>query len=150
MNDNLLDKLERENLKIASFQKRVLAYIIDNIILSLIVFIIFYDQFSVVKSQIDVLNILKNFYIGFILLQISYHVIFTYMYGASLGKMACKIIIIDDELLDKPNFSKSLLRSSVRQLSDMTFMLGFAWALGNVYCKTWEDYLSRTIVVDAS
>lgn len=149
MSNDLLDKLNRENLQIASFKNRALAYIVDNIVLCFIVFIIFYDQFSNAKTQVEVVNILTNFSFGFILLQISYHTIFTYLYGASLGKMLFKILIVDDEFLDKPNFTKSLLRSTIRQVSDMAFMLGFAWALSNVYCKTWEDYVSGTIVIDA-
>ncbi|EPI8309538.1 RDD family protein, partial [Campylobacter jejuni] len=44
MKENLQDRLERENLKIASFGKRVLAFLIDDMVISLIVFIIFYDR----------------------------------------------------------------------------------------------------------
>ncbi|EAH6296911.1 RDD family protein, partial [Campylobacter coli] len=35
-------------------------------------------------------------------------------------------------------------------ISDMAFMLGFAWALSNDLRKTWEDYLARTIVVNVA
>lgn len=41
MRENLQERLERENLKIASFTKRVLAFLIDDMIISLIIFIIF-------------------------------------------------------------------------------------------------------------
>lgn len=84
------------------------------------------------------------------MLHITYQTIFTYLYGASLGKMVCKIIILDEDLLDKPNLNQSCIRSIVRQISDMAFMLGFAWALSNDLRKTWEDYLARTIVVNVA
>ena len=150
MKENLLDKLERENLKIANFSKRVVAYLIDNIILSLIVFIIFYDKLSLMDDYLEIAQFLGNFTTGFFLLHLIYHTLFTFMYGASLGKMACKIMILSEELLDKPNFIQSFARSFVRELSGIAFMLGFAWALGNDLCKTWHDYAARTIVVDVA
>ncbi|TKX32805.1 RDD family protein [Campylobacter aviculae] len=150
MNEDLMTRLERENLSIASFGKRVLAYFIDNFILSLIVCVIFYDQLLQSKNLLETTQILGNFYLGFILLHFTYQTIFTYLYGASLGKIVCKIIILDESLLDKPNLMQSCIRSAIRQLSDMAFMLGFAWALGNDLRKTWEDYLARTIVVDVA
>ena len=114
MKENLQDRLERENLKIASFGKRVLAFLID------------------------------------VMVHFSYQAIFTYLYGASLGKILCKIIILDENLLDKPNLIQSCIRSAIRQVSAMAFMLGFAWALSNDLRKAWEDYLARTIVVDVA
>lgn len=150
MKEDLQTRLERENLVIASFDKRVLAYFIDSFILALIVCIIFYDRFINAKELSDIIYILGNFYLGFILLHFTYQAIFTYLYGASLGKMVCKIIILDEDLLDKPNLTQSCIRSAVRQISDMTFMLGFAWALGNDLRKTWQDYLARTIVVNVA
>ncbi|MFQ6341627.1 RDD family protein [Campylobacter sp. VTCC 70190] len=150
MKENLQNRLERENLKIASFTKRVLAFLIDDMVISLIVFIIFYDSFMVAKDVFETTQIIGNFYLGLILLHFSYQSIFTYLYGASLGKILCKIIILDEKLLDKPNLLQSCTRSAMRQVSAMAFMLGFAWALSNDLRKTWEDYLARTIVVDVA
>ncbi len=149
MRENLSEKLERENLKIASFTKRVLAYFIDNFILNFVLLIIFYDKFSSDDVQ-QMLDFLGNFFLGILFLHLTYHTLFTAMYGASLGKMVCKIIILNEELLDKPNFTQSLVRSAFRQVSDIAFMLGFAWALGNNLRKTWHDYLARTVVVDVA
>lgn len=150
MKENLLDKLERENLKIASFSKRVIAYLIDNLILSFIVFVIFYDRLILMNDLLEIADFLKNFTMGFFFIHLVYHTLFTFMYGASLGKMACKIMILNEELLDKPNFVQSLVRSIFREFSSMALMLGFAWALGNDLCKTWHDYVVRTIVVDVA
>ena len=150
MNENLQDKLEREGLKIASFPKRVWAYLIDEFLLTCIVFIIFYDKLANAKDYFDIAMILGNFSLGFFVLQFSYQAIFTALYGASLGKMVCKIIVIDEQFLDKPNWIQSCLRALFRQFSSMAFMLGFAWALGNVLRKTWQDYLARTVVIDVA
>lgn len=150
MKEDLLERLERENIKIASFSKRVIAYVIDHFIITCIVFIIFNEQFANAADAPEIVRILSNFWLGFLLLQFSYHAIFTYFYGASLGKMACKILILDEELLDRPTLVQSCLRSAMRYLSNMAFFLGLVWALGNAYCKTWQDYVARTIVVDVA
>lgn len=146
--NEILDKLDREKLKIASFSKRVIAYLVDNFILSFIVFIILYEQISTITDPQDIFAVLENFFLGFILLQFSYHFIFTLLYGASLGKMLCKIAIVDEQSLDKPNFTQCVIRAATRQLSDTAFMLGFAWALGNDLKKTWQDYFAKTLVIE--
>lgn len=150
MKENLLEKLERENLTIALFSKRVIAYVIDDFIIACIVFAIFYEKLTSGADAVQIVQILGDFSLGFFLLQFSYHAIFTYFYGASLGKMLCKILILNEELLDKPSLTQSCIRAAMRYVSGMCFMLGFAWALGNVYRKTWQDFLARTVVIDVS
>ncbi|EAI4456819.1 RDD family protein [Campylobacter upsaliensis] len=150
MDENLQDKLDREGLKVASFFKRALAYTIDEFLLSCIVFVIFFNEFQKMSDPLEAVRILGNFSLGLFVLQFSYHAIFTALYGASLGKMICKIIVIDEGILDKPNWGQSCLRALIRQFSGMAFMLGFAWALGNNLRKTWQDYLARTMVIDVA
>lgn len=146
----LLDRLEKENITLANFSKRILAFLIDDAIISCIISVIFYDKFSTNMDLSSIIMILNNFVWSIFLLHFSYHTLFTYMYGASLGKMICKIMILNEEFLDKPNFIQSCIRALVRQLSSMAFMLGFAWAFGNILRKTWQDYLARTIVVNVA
>lgn len=61
MKEDLLTRLERENLTIASFNKRILAYFIDNLVLSLIVFVIFYDKLLNAKDLFDTAQIFGRF-----------------------------------------------------------------------------------------
>ncbi len=91
MKENLQDRLERENLKIASFGKRVLAFLIDDMVISLIVFIIFYDRLIQAKDLFETTQIVGNFYLGFILLHFSYQAIFTYLYGQVWEKYYAKL-----------------------------------------------------------
>ena len=150
MKEDLATRLERENLSIASFKKRVLAYFIDNFILSFIIYIIFYTPLSQAKDLMEMIEVSRNFGLSFILIRLIYQIIFTYLYGASLGKMICKIIILDEDILDKPNLIQSCIRSSVSELSNSAFFLGFAWALSNNLRKTWEDYAAKTVVVNVA
>lgn len=146
--EELLKKLELENIKLAPFSKRLIAYIIDTVVIALIVFFILYGQFDESSSELEILAVVNNFTIGLLLLQFCYHSLFCALYGASLGKIALKIMIIDAATLDRPNILKSMLRALVRQASDSSFCLGFAWALSNKALKTWQDYAANTVVID--
>ena len=86
----------------------------------------------------------------FIGLKIIYQAFFTWYYGASLGKIAAKIICVDVGLLDKPSFGASLSRSVVRVISEICLYLGFAWALGNEARQTWHDLAAKTAVIDVA
>lgn len=146
--DEMIEKLARENLKIASFYKRVLAYFIDSFLLSIIIVLINLDAILNTQDLAEQIALINGFALGFVVLQFCYHFIFTALYGATLGKMACKIAIVDEMSLDKPGYLNSAIRAAGRQLSDMCFALGFVWALGNDLRKTWEDYLAKTLVIE--
>ncbi|MPB46651.1 RDD family protein [Campylobacter lari] len=147
-NQELFDKLEKEEIKIASFKKRFLAYVVDSFVILGIVSIILFDKINSMQTYEEIHNLLMRFAGGILILQFAYHSLFTYLYGATLGKMLLKIMVIDQELLDKPNFTQSVLRAGVRQISDMLYGLGFAWALSNIVLKTWHDYAAKTVVID--
>ncbi len=147
MND-ILEKLEREKLYPAGFLKRVLAYLIDMLVISFIVSAVFYDKMANLEDLSEVSVLLSNFFIGLLLLQFSYDFVFVALYGATLGKMACKIAVVDEASLAKPGILQSALRSAVKLLSDACFKLGFAWALGNDLRKSWQDYAAKTLVIE--
>lgn len=147
MQNELLERLARENLKIASFPKRICAFLIDKLIIAFIVFIIFYQQFSTASDELEIVAILSNFSLSLLFLEFSYHSIFTFLYGASVGKILCKIAIVDEALLDKPTLLQSALRAFMRLVSENAFMLGFAWAFSNDARKTWHDIVAKTVVI---
>jgi len=70
-------------------------------------------------------------------------------YGASLGKIAMKIRVIEIETLQKPNVIVSLNRAIVRVISEMFFYLGFIWGMMDPSKQTWHDKSAKTLVVDA-
>lgn len=71
MQNELLEKLAREGLKLASFPKRILAFLIDKLIIALIVFIIFYKQFSNSTDELEIIAVLSNFSLSLLLLEFS-------------------------------------------------------------------------------
>ncbi len=148
MNETL-DRLEREKLKIASFGKRLLAYLLDNFVISIIIFFIYYDAFARAGEDYAlIVATVSKFSLSLLVLNFCYQFIFTALYGATLGKMAFKIAIVGEASLAKPSVMTAFLRTCVRMLSESAFYLGFAWALSNDLRKSWQDYAAKTLVIE--
>lgn len=146
-NEVLLERLEREDIQLASFFKRLVAFLIDIFIISCLIVAILYVRISGAPTQEVAMQIVQGYIWQMFFIQFLYHSIFCYLYGASLGKMAMKIKIIDGDTMDKPGLLRSLIRGFVRGISDHIFCLGFAWALSNPLLKTWHDYAAKTVVI---
>lgn len=149
MSDDIVNKLERENITLAPIGKRALAYAIDELLLSLLFLIIYWDIFENAKSYEDTIAITSNLLIQILTLKVVYQTFFTWYYGASIGKITMKIVCIDVDFLDKPNFKIALTRALMRVVSENVFFLGCVWALSNPLLQTWHDKLAKTVVINA-
>ena len=145
-------------LEIASNQRRITAFMIDDLVISLFFFIIFYNQFSAVFSNITVMDeaalqsinafIAQNVLVVF-LIKVIYHTVFVWQNGMTLGKYVMKIKVIDLETGQNPNLQKALLRASFRIASEVLFYMGFVMAFFMPMRQTLHDKLSGCVVVDA-
>lgn len=153
---DILEILDKNGLKLASDSNRILAFIIDDFIIGAIVFFAILPQLSNINiydmeqlsSQVD--NIVKNTLLYMIVLMILYHSIFTAIYGASIGKMICKIKIIKLDTLNKPNVMDSIIRSVIRTLSEFLFYIPLLVAFGDPFKRAVHDMLIKSIVIDVS
>jgi len=148
---------ESLSLPIASSQKRIASFVIDDIVITLFFIIIFYDQFSAVFSNITVvdeaaLESVNAFIAQNILVVLSikliYHTVFVWQNGMTLGKYLMKIKVIDLETGNTPNFQKAFLRASVRIPSEILFYLGFLMAFFVPLRQTLHDKISNCVVVN--
>jgi len=145
------------SLEVASNQRRITAFMIDDIVISIFFIIIFYDQFSSVFSNITVVDeaalqsinsfIAQNVLVVF-LIKLIYHTFFVWQNGMTLGKYVMKIKVIDLQTGETPNFQKSFLRGSVRIASEVLFYIGFIMAFFMPMKQTLHDKLSDCVVVD--
>lgn len=151
MSESILDKLDREDKKVANFERRIYAYLIDDIIISSIFFAIYWN-FIVIDPDdfVTTLENIKKFGINIILIKIIYQTFFIWYYGATIGKIYLGMICLDVTMLSKPKFHQALMRSCFRVISELCFFIGFVWALENPVYQTWHDKLSNTVVCDAS
>ena len=146
---DLAQKLYNENIKVASFSKRVYAYSIDELLASLIIFGAFFNQFmAVAGNMMALISLTSSMFFYFFILKTAYHTIFIYMYGKTIGKMVARIRTIDIYTLDKPNLSTSFLRAVLRNFDEMFFYLGMLYALVNPFTQALHDKFSKVIVID--
>ncbi len=148
-NNDILEMLNKQSLSLAPTYLRALAFFVDEFIISVLFAFIYWDQFSNSVTLEQTILLINSMMIQVIILKIAYQSFFVWMYGATLGKMLVKIKVISLDLLDKPNFLVSFLRSIIRIISEWAFYLGFAWAYTNLSKQTWHGKVARTLVVNA-
>ncbi|WP_459848995.1 RDD family protein [Campylobacter concisus] len=149
MSMQIEEKLQNEEISLAPFTKRVLAYSVDELIVTFLFLIIYWDAFAAITTYDDARNLSINFFWQIFALKVIYHAFFVWYYGASPGQMITKTMCINVEILDKPNLTQSLVRAIFRIVSEACFYLGFAWALSNPARQTWQDKIAKTVVINA-
>ncbi len=148
---------ESNSLPVASMQKRISAFVIDDIIISMFFMIIFYDQISslfaniteVDQASIEQMNmfISENILIVFAI-KVLYHTILIWQNGMTIGKYIVKIKVIDLNTCQRPSFIQALLRASIRIVSEAFLYVGFIMAFFLPMRQTLHDKLSNCVVVD--
>ena len=149
MNEEIEKLLNREHLQLASIPKRAVAFFIDEMLLSFLLIIAMSDSFSKAQTVEDIILLTNNYIMQYILMKIVYQTFFVMQYGATLGKLAMKIRVIDIATLDNPSFAVSLNRAIFRIISEMIFYLGFLWGIFDPQRQTWHDKTAKTLVIDA-
>ena len=146
--EELQERLEVEGLKLTSIAKRSYAFLVDDLIVSFLLFIAFYNSFSNAKSMEEILVITNNLFVYIVFLKVVYHTFFVWQYGATMGKMLFGMRVVDEKTFQKLNFANSLIRALVRIISEALFYLGFLWGVLNPTKQTWHDKACGSIVVD--
>lgn len=149
-NEELIEKFESENITLASVQKRGLAYLIDELLVSLLFIFIYLDAIPHGASTEETIAFINSLFVYVMVLKIVYQTFFVWMYGATLGRIAMKIKVISMSDLENPSFLFALSRSSFRIISESLFYLGFVWAMLNPKRETWHDKVANTLVVNAA
>jgi uncharacterized RDD family membrane protein YckC len=149
MSDKVLENLKREDLHLASIEKRMIAFMIDDMLISIIFLIIFYQKIILLINDYEQMVIFINsIFVYIVSVKIAYQTIFVYLYGQTVGKMAMKIRIVNKFTFDNPTFLESLNRAVARVVSEIFFYLGFIWANYNPLRESWHDKFAKTIVID--
>jgi len=148
---------ESVSLPLASLQKRMASFVIDDMVVSLFFIIIFYPQLSFAFSSmseinedtVQSINAFISANIAFIFaIKILYHTVLVWQNGMTLGKYVMKIRIIDLQTEQTPSFAKALLRASIRIPSEALFYLGFVLAFFLPLRQTLHDKLSNCVAVN--
>jgi len=149
LNEEIEKLLNREHLQLASIKKRAMAFFIDEMLLSFLLIIAMSDSFANAQTVKDIIVLTNTYVMQYIVMKIVYQTFFVMQYGATLGKLAMKIKVIDVRTLDNPNFAVALNRAVFRIISEMIFYLGFLWGMFDPARQAWHDKTAKTLVIDA-
>ncbi|MCH9739911.1 MAG: RDD family protein [Epsilonproteobacteria bacterium] len=137
-----------DEYQISTTGKRLSSFFIDDIIVSLFLMAIFYNQLTLLKSAQEFAIFFQENLLAFTVLKVIYHTFFVWQNGMTPGKMIMKIQVIDINTGMIPSFEMALVRAGFRVISDMVFYLGYLLAYFNPLVQTLHDKLAKTIVVD--
>lgn len=148
MSERIERDLVREGLTLATPAQRAKAFILDEVLISIVIFVAFWEQFAAAQSTTESLEVLNSLVMWVVLIKIAYQTLFVAYYGATLGKLWQRIFVITQDGFAKPPFLAALARASMRVVSEWLFYFGFLWAWVNPYRQTWQDKIARTLVVN--
>ena len=149
MNEEIEALLHRESIVLATIKKRAVAFVIDETLLSLLLIFALWDSFLNAQTMQEMINLTNSFVLEYMMMKFIYQAFFVMQYGATLGKMAMKIRVIELKTAANPNVLISLNRSSIRVLSETFLYLGFLWGILDPSRQAWHDKTAKTLVVDA-
>jgi len=149
MSEEIQDILYRSGLNLSSISKRATAFFIDELLLSFLLMVALWDSIASAKGIEDIVSITNTFILEYMLMKIVYQAFFVTQYGATLGKIAMKIRVIEIVTLQNPSVVSSLNRAIFRIISETFFYLGFLWGMLDPAKQTLHDKTAKTLVIDA-
>lgn len=139
-----------ENLQLASMRSRAFAFVIDDLIVTLLISLVYWDSIVAAGNDTEALiSLLSTLVLPLLVLKIIYHTFFIWYYGQTLGKRLAKVRVIDANHWGRVTLFQSFLRSVGRVISELFYYIGFAIAFFNDGRKTFHDFTGKTLVVDA-
>ena len=107
--DELVQTLFQRD-RIATLPRRVLAFVIDNFLVSIAIGLIVFSTVTFGDRELDFRNYISMFGTLF---QGSYLLFFEALFGATIGKRLMNLRVVDPELGTRPKFSHCLIRTVV-------------------------------------
>lgn len=143
--------MANSDLQLASLRSRAFSYVIDDLIITFIILLIFWEKIALATTDPSAMMYLlkSDLVMPLILLKVAYHTLFVWYYGATVGKIVTKIRVIDANHWGRVSFFGSFLRAVGRIFSEMFFYVGFVIAFFNDGRKTFHDITGKTLVVNA-
>ena len=130
-------------LELASIQARIKAFVIDDILMTVLIIFVFWELFTKNNTSMEELLLIMNeFVYQIVFIKFVYRTFFIWYYGATLGKLFAKIKVIDNDNLGKVSFLNAAFRSSA-------VLYWFYNCFFNDGKRTFHDMLGRTVGVSA-
>ncbi|MBN2722333.1 MAG: RDD family protein [Campylobacterales bacterium] len=136
-------------MNIAPIKKRIASFIIDDLILSILIFVIFYNQLSALADMEALSQFMNNNFFIIASVKLLYHWVLVWQNGMTVGNFVLKIRVVDEDNGMLLMWHKALLRSFIRLFSEAAFYIGFLVAFLSPKVQTMHDKFSNAVVVDA-
>jgi uncharacterized RDD family membrane protein YckC len=120
----------------ASFGRRLVAYLIDAILLGIVN--------GILASALDPA---LGYSIGIVVGLAYFAILEGGARGQTLGKMALGIRVIDFGTGGPIGYGRGVVRYLARILSFIVFLLGYLWMLWDKEKQTWHDKIANSVVV---
>ena len=134
-------------MQLASNFHRFISFLIDEFLITIIFWIIFYDDLREISQNSTLISdFVKDKIYYYYALMTMYQIFFIHKYSTTLGKMALKLEIIAENG-EKISASQIWLRSFVCLISGNFLYLGFVLALFTQKRQTLHDYFAKTIII---
>lgn len=144
------NRIDTDNLELASMRSRIKSFIVDDILITLLVVVMFWDNVVAASGDmVQIMMIINHAVWEVMLIKFVYQTFFIWYYGATLGKIFAKIRVIDYDNYGRVTFLNAMVRSASRILSEIFFYIGFIVANFNDARQTFHDKFARTLVVNA-
>ena len=141
--------LAREEIETAALWKRLIAHIIDDLLVSMVIIGMYWERIAQnIHNPEVVLSVISSSWLVLYVIRIVYHWVFVRYYGATIGKIVVKIKVIEVELLDNPSTKQAFLRSLLRVLSEFLMYIPFLYILTNPLRQGLHDRVANNIVVE--
>jgi uncharacterized RDD family membrane protein YckC len=150
MSSNQEENIDIDNLELANTKKRILAFVIDYTLINILVIVLIWDKIALTDGTTEsIALLLTDFIVPVLLIEFLYQTFFVWYYGATIGKIALKIRIIDFDTLSKVSLMTAVNRSIFRIVDKHVFMLlGFLMFFFTDSRQTLHDKFAKTLVVN--
>ena len=146
----------------AGFSVRCAAIILDNVVAGLIFFVLVgvYVLIFIATDNLERTELMRSplhaalhqlLGLNIFIIPIcnaAYFIGFWHYFGATPGKMWCKLRIVDSQTGEHPRLFQFIIRFLGYILSAIPLYLGFLWVLIDPQKEAWHDKLARTKVVE--
>jgi uncharacterized RDD family membrane protein YckC len=138
-----------ENLQLASMGSRLKAFVIDDLLITLVVVLMLWDQITVSGGDmIVIMELMNHAFFEIVVIKFIYQSFFVWYYGATIGKIFAKIKVIDYDNYGRVSLMNSFVRAAGRIVSEALFYIGFLMAYYTDSRQTFHDKFGKTLVVD--
>ncbi len=142
--------MNTNNLELASVLRRFFSFLIDEILVTILVYVVFWDKLVTNAMDVDQLAIaLASLVVPVLVIKFIYQSFFVWYYGATIGKIILKIKVIDFYDFGRVSLKTSITRSIGRLVSEYFVYIGFLVAFFTEGRQTFHDKIGRTLVINA-